>query len=112
MSATRRMLHDVIILVPYFIVFHFSLKSLKSFKNDFLHLFFPLDAGVGWWWWGGPFRTKDPNNFWTNISHGNCSHFWDIFPQNPEYVEKYLQNIFLYTEKYNEFEKRIHNNSL
>ena len=66
-GPTRRMLHDVNILVHFF---NFSIRIITIIKKT-KSIFFPLEwtltltpgMGVGW----GPFRTKNPQTF-QNIS--------------------------------------------
>ena len=80
----RRMLHDVIILVP-----RFQFSCIKNIQHLVFSILFPpegnfdIDAGDGVGGWG-PFKT--PKSLKT-ISHELFSHSRNIFPNN-------LKNIF------------------
>ena len=66
---------------------------------------FDIDAGDG----GGGKTFRTPNILQNpKSSYENCSHFWDIFRK----CRKISLNIFPYTEKYNESDKRIKNNKI
>ena len=85
-SPTRRMLHDVIIFVPFF-----TKIVLNYLKTNLFHIFpwkgtLTLMPGMGVvcvcvcvGGHLGPKTLQITNNHKTNSSSENCSHFWDNF---------------------------------
>ena len=68
---------------------------------------FDIDAGDGVGW--GPFRTPQITTNHKQIVRTKIVHTSGTFSKN---VQKHLYNIFIYTEKDNEADKRIKNNNV
>ena len=125
---TRRMLHDAIILVALYYIFQFPYKSQTLIKKTcFFNICSPegnfdIDAGDGvggglvGGWGGGPFRTpkihKHLNKLKKHSSYKNCSHFWDIFPNNLNKSQNISLKYVPIYRKYKEHDKHIQNISL
>ena len=87
----RRMLHNVIILVPTFRFLFFTKLATDHSKNIFSIFYSPgrelWHWHQGWGWgWGTKHRQKTQKTSPQNISYEKCLHFWDIF-------RKMLKNI-------------------
>ena len=105
-NATRRNHFSI------FFIFHENHK--KYILKTLFHIFFTRKGtltltpgmGVGSCWG----TIQDPTNLQIcrkSSSYENCSHFWDNFQK----MSKVFQNIFMYTEKDTESDKRIQNNN-